>query len=95
MSSVRDMIDAIAIEDFDAARTSLKTSLAEYMAGTKYVSNKEIFGDKYENPNEEEQKSKDELSEAKKKCKKKKKDEEMVKENSESDENFVPQADGE
>ena len=61
MSSVRDMINAIAVEDFDAAKASLKTSLAEYMAGTKYVSNKDVFGDKYENPNEEEQKAKAEL----------------------------------
>lgn len=63
MSSVRDMIDAIAEENFDDARVSLKTSLAEYMTGTKYVSNKEVFGDKYENPNEEEQKAKSELTE--------------------------------
>jgi len=52
MSTIRNMIDAIADENFDAARETLKTTLAEYMSGTKYVSNKEIFGDQYENPQE-------------------------------------------
>jgi len=55
MCSLRDMVDAIAVDDFNAARVSLKTSLAEYMAGKRYVSNKDVFGDRYNDPNEEEQ----------------------------------------
>jgi len=65
MSNVRNMIDAIADENFDGAKGALKASLAEYMAGKKYVSNKDLFGDAYKNPNEEEQNLKAELSETK------------------------------
>lgn len=64
MSKVREMIDAIASEDFDCARSALKTSLAEYMSGMEYVSNKDVFGDDNVNPNEEEQKLKAELTES-------------------------------
>jgi predicted Zn-ribbon and HTH transcriptional regulator len=64
MSNIRTMIDAIAEENFNGAKGALKASLAEYMAGKKYVSNKDIFGDKYENPNDEEQDLKAELTEA-------------------------------
>lgn len=64
MSKVRDMIDAIAVEDFDGARGALKASLAEYMAGREYVSNKDVFGNSYMNPNEEEQQLKSELTES-------------------------------
>jgi len=66
MSKLRGMIDAIAADNFDMARESLKASLAEYMSGKKYVSNEEVFGLKYKNPNDEEQKQKAELTEAKK-----------------------------
>lgn len=54
MSNIRDMVDAIASEDFNVAKGALKATLAEYMAGKKYLSNKEVFGHDYENPNEEE-----------------------------------------
>lgn len=64
MSNVRNMIDAISVENFDGARGALKASLVDYMAGKKYVSNKDIFGDEYTNPNEEEQKMKSELTES-------------------------------
>lgn len=58
MTSIKDMIDALDVENFDVARSALKATLAYYIAGKKYVSNKEIFGDDYVNPNEEEQKRK-------------------------------------
>lgn len=64
MSNIRNMIDAISAENFDGARGALKASLAEYMAGRKYVSNEEVFGDDYTNPNDEEQELKAELSES-------------------------------
>lgn len=64
MSNVRNMIDAIASENFDEARGALTASLAEYMAGRKFVSNKDVFGDDYTNPNEEEQEMKAELTES-------------------------------
>jgi len=48
------MIDAISGEDFTQARDALKASLAEYMAGKKYLSNEEVFGDSYKNPNKQE-----------------------------------------
>lgn len=64
MSKIRDMIDAIGDENFDGAREALKTSLAEYMAGKKYLSNKEVFGDGSINPNDEEQQLKAELTES-------------------------------
>lgn len=64
MSNIRDMINAIENEDFDCARNTLKASLAEYMAGKQYVSNNDVFGDSYNNPNDEEQKLKAELTES-------------------------------
>lgn len=64
MSNVRNMIDAIASENFGEARCALSASLAEYMAGKKYVSNKEIYGSAYKNPNDEEHEMKDELTES-------------------------------
>lgn len=66
MCGLRDMIDAIADDDFNVARSSLKNSLAEYMAGKRYVSNKDVFGDRYSNPNEDEQTTKAELTESNK-----------------------------
>ena len=54
MTSIKDMIDALDVENFDVARSALKATLSDYIAGKKYVSNKEIFGDDYVNPNEEE-----------------------------------------
>jgi hypothetical protein len=59
------MIDAIEVDNFDCARSALKASLAEYMAGRAYISNEEIFGKSYKNPNKEEQELKAELTEAK------------------------------
>lgn len=67
MSKIRDMIDAIESDNFDEAREALKTTLAEYMAGKKYLSNKEVFGGGNINPNEEEQQLKSELTESDKK----------------------------
>ncbi len=64
MSNLRKMIDAIDNEDFNGAKCALKASLAEYMAGKKYLSNKDIFGDRYNNPNDEEQELKLELTES-------------------------------
>jgi DNA-directed RNA polymerase subunit RPC12/RpoP len=64
MSNVRNMIDAISDDNFDGARSALKASLAEYMAGKKYVSNEDIFGSDYTNPNDEEQDIKAELTES-------------------------------
>lgn len=55
MTSIKNMIDALDVENFDVARSALKATLSDYIAGKKYVSNKEIFGDDYVNPNEEEQ----------------------------------------
>jgi len=63
MSKIRDMIDAIEEDDFSGARIALKSTLAEYMAGKKYLSNEEVFGDRYTNPNKEEQQLKAELTE--------------------------------
>jgi len=65
MSNIRKMVDAIESEDFDGAREALKTSLAEYMAGKKYLSNEEVFGSAYKNPNDEEAELKKELDESK------------------------------
>lgn len=67
MSSVRTMIDAISAENFDGAKSALKASLAEYMAGKKYVSNEDVFGSDYTNPNDEEQDIKSELTESEEK----------------------------
>jgi len=64
MSNIRKMVDAIEGEDFDGAREALKTSLAEYMAGKKYLSNEEVFGGTYKNPNDEEAELKKELDES-------------------------------
>lgn len=61
MSNIRDMVDAISSDNFDEARCALKASLAEYMAGKKYLSNEEVFGSQYSNPNTDEQEMKDEL----------------------------------
>jgi len=61
MTSIKNMIDALDVENFDAARSALKATLSDYIAGKKYVSNKEIFGDDYVNPNEEEQELKAEV----------------------------------
>lgn len=64
MSKLREMIDAIEVDNFDCARSALKASLAEYMAGRAYISNEEIFGKSYKNPNKEEQELKAELTES-------------------------------
>jgi len=61
MTSIKNMIDALDVENFDVARSALKATLSDYIAGKKYVSNKEIFGDDYVNPNEEEQELKAEV----------------------------------
>ena len=53
MSKLRDMVDAISNDNFDSARSSLKASLASYMSGKKYLSNEEVFGSEYVNPNNE------------------------------------------
>ncbi len=59
MCKVRDMIDALASDDFDGARVALKASLADYMSGRAYVSNSDLFGkdykDDYANPNVEDE----------------------------------------
>lgn len=59
MCKVRDMIDALAADDFDGARVALKASLADYMSGRAYVSNSDLFGkdykDDYANPNVEDE----------------------------------------
>lgn len=65
MSKIRDMIDLIADENFDGAKSALKASLAEYMAGRKFLSNRDLYGKDYTNPNEEEQSIKAGLSESK------------------------------
>ncbi len=65
MSKIRDMIDSIADENFDGAKSALKASLAEYMAGRKFLSNRDLYGKDYTNPNEEEQSIKAGLSESK------------------------------
>jgi len=54
MSNIRNMVDAIHGEDFKGAKGALKASLAEYIAGKKYLSNEEVFGKDYKNPNNEE-----------------------------------------
>lgn len=54
MGSIHDMLDALENENFEDARTALKTTLADYISGRIYLSNKELFGDDYANPNEEE-----------------------------------------
>ena len=61
MTSIKNMIDALEVENFDVARSALKATLSDYMAGKKYVSNKEVFGDDYVNPNKEEQDLKSEV----------------------------------
>lgn len=58
MNSLRNMIDALEEDDFESAREALTTTLAEYMAGKRYLSNSDIFGDEYDNPNDDEQKIK-------------------------------------
>ena len=65
MSKIRDMIDSIADENFDGAKSALKALLAEYMAGRKFLSNRDLYGKDYTNPNEEEQSIKAGLSESK------------------------------
>ena len=67
MSKIRDMIDSIADENFDGAKSALKASLAEYMAGRKFLSNRDLYGKDYTIPNEEEQSIKAGLSESTKK----------------------------
>ena len=64
MSTIRKMIDAISCDDFNGARDTLKASLAEYISGKRYLSNEEVFGSKYKNPNKEEQELKDEIVES-------------------------------
>lgn len=64
MSKIREMIDALAADNFDCARAALKTSLAEYMSGRRYVSNEEVFGYGYKNPNRQEQELKTGLTES-------------------------------
>ena len=64
MSKIRDMIDSIADENFDGAKSALKATLAEYMAGRKFLSNRDLYGKDYTNPNEEEQSIKAGLSES-------------------------------
>lgn len=61
MTSITKMIDALNAENFEEARSALKATLTDALAGKKYVSNKEIFGDDYVNPNEEEAKLKAEV----------------------------------
>ena len=58
MTSIKDMINHIEVDNFDEARSALKATLSDYLAGKKYLSNKELFGDDYTNPNKEEQKIK-------------------------------------
>jgi hypothetical protein len=58
MDKIRNMIDAIEEEDFASARKALTTTLAEYMAGKRYLANSDLFGEEYGNPNDEEQKIK-------------------------------------
>jgi hypothetical protein len=53
MTVIRNMIDALADDDFSGAREALKTTLAQYISGTNYVSNADIFGNRYHNPNDE------------------------------------------
>ena len=53
MNNIKNMIDSINEENFDKAREALKVTLADYLAGKKYLSNKEVFGDDYANPSEE------------------------------------------
>lgn len=65
MSKIRDMIDLIADENFDGAKSALKATLAEYMAGRKFLSNRDLYGKDYTNPNEEEQSIKAGLAESK------------------------------
>lgn len=64
MSKIRDMIDLIADENFDGAKSALKATLAEYMAGRKFLSNRDLYGKDYTNPNEEEQSIKAGLAES-------------------------------
>jgi|SaaInlStandDraft_4_1057021.scaffolds.fasta_scaffold22586_2 hypothetical protein len=66
MSKLRDMIDSIADENFVEAKGALTASIAEYMTGKRYVSNEDVFGSKYKNPNDEEQEMKAELAESEK-----------------------------
>jgi hypothetical protein len=61
MTSITQMIDALNAENFEEARSALKATLSDYLAGKRYVSNKDIFGKDYVNPNEEEAKLKAEL----------------------------------
>jgi len=42
---LRKMIDNIVDDSFDEAREHLKVVLAQYLAGKRFVTNKEIFGD--------------------------------------------------
>lgn len=53
MADIRTMINCISNDDFNGAREALKVSLAEYMAGKKYLSNAEMYGIAYPNPNKE------------------------------------------
>lgn len=62
MADIRTMINCISNDDFNGARDALKVSLAEYMAGKKYLSNAEVYGISYSNPNKEEQELKSEMS---------------------------------
>ena len=46
------MIDKIADDDFKSARETLKATLAAYLSGKKYLSNKDIYGDEYSDPSQ-------------------------------------------
>lgn len=63
MADIRTMINCISNDNFDGAREALKVSLAEYMAGKKYLSNAEMYGIDYKNPNIEEKELKSEMTE--------------------------------
>ncbi len=63
MADIRTMINCISSDDFNGAREALKVSLAEYMAGKKYLSNAEMYGLNYSNPNKDEQELQTEMSE--------------------------------
>ena len=58
---IKNMINCISDEDYNGAREMLKITLADYISGKQYLSNKEIFGSDYDNPNEEEQSLKNEI----------------------------------
>jgi len=53
MDDIRKMVDAISSDDFDTAREALKVTLAEYLAGKRYLSNKDVYGNEYSDPNDD------------------------------------------